>query len=65
MKLCVKCKKEMICTKTGKGVLYSHGHYYPGDEYTCPQCGARVIVTNPTPIHLDVEPQEEHVRMEE
>ena len=49
MHVCANCKKEMVCSKTGKGVLYGESHYYPGDEYTCPECGARVICTNAHP----------------
>lgn len=50
MIFCANCLQEMTCSKTGKGVLYGTNHYYPGDEYTCPDCGARVIKTNPEPV---------------
>lgn len=46
MIVCVECKKEMTCTKTGIGVNFGNGHVYAGDKYGC-KCGREIISTNP------------------
>lgn len=45
MKICVKCKQEMRCTKTGATVHFGGGHTYSGDLYECPVCGAEVVLS--------------------
>lgn len=54
MMICAKCKKEMQCVKTGVGADFGFGHVYAGDKFTCYDCGAEVIKTNPEP-HYDPE----------
>lgn len=51
MMICVKCKSEMLCSCTGKKVVYGTDHVYSGDEFTCPGCYAQVIATNNVPYH--------------
>lgn len=51
MKICVSCKKEMRCTKTGRTAVWDRNHVYRGDEYTCPDCGAKFLVCNAQPYH--------------
>ena len=46
MIVCVNCRKEMKCTKTGIGVNFEHGHVYAGDQFTCPICKTKIIATN-------------------
>jgi len=50
MIVCVNCKQEMTCKKTGYGVRWHKDHYYPGDLFICKNCGNEVIVTNNVPI---------------
>lgn len=54
MIVCVKCKREMRCEKTGVGVHFGRGHVYAGDRFECPDCGANIVQTNPEP-HFDPE----------
>jgi len=49
MIICVNCKQEMACEKTGYGARWHKDHYYPGDLFICKNCGNKVIVTNSTP----------------
>jgi len=49
MYVCVKCRKEMRCDKTGVGVDFGNGHVYAGDRYKCPACGNEVVATNSNP----------------
>ena len=51
MIICVKCKKEMRCVKTGIGADYSNGHVYAGDKFRCISCGIEIISTNAAPHH--------------
>lgn len=45
--ICVSCKREMRCSKTGRRVvLTTDGEPYQvlsGDEYACPACKVRVV----------------------
>ena len=50
MIVCAHCHKEMRCSKTGLGVRFGEAHVYPGDEFTCEDCGAMVIITNAKPV---------------
>jgi DNA-directed RNA polymerase subunit RPC12/RpoP len=50
MKLCADCKKELTCSKNGVMVLYHGNHAYMGDEFECPVCGTKTVVTNPHPF---------------
>ena len=44
--ICVNCKIEMKCTKTGFLVAGTEvpNWVYNGDKYTCPKCGNEVVV---------------------
>jgi len=51
MIVCINCKKEMKCAKTGTTVRWNEGHHvYAGDKFEC-SCGASVIVCNQTPYY--------------
>ena len=49
MLICVKCKREMRCVKTGAHTHYGFGHVYAGDAFECPGCGAHIIHANDRP----------------
>ena len=50
MIVCRDCKKEMSCIGNGIQVRYGDGcHVYAGDEFECPTCYKRIIVTSGTP----------------
>ena len=51
MKICVPCKKEMKCTKTGCTCVWWGRHVYAADEYTCESCGCKVRVCNTNSYH--------------
>lgn len=44
MLVCVHCKKEMICKKTGVSIRFNTdgSHVYPADTFECPKCGAKI-----------------------
>ena len=52
MLVCLKCKKEMTCTKTGLRLHYVGGHCYSVDAFSCPSCGAAIAKGN-NPHHAD------------
>ena len=39
MKICVICRKEMVCKKTGATAVFAQSHCYSGDVFECPKCG--------------------------
>lgn len=50
MQICVKCKKEMICVKTGCSARWNEGqHVYRGDKFQCSECKSTIMVCNSTP----------------
>lgn len=49
--ICVECKKEMICTCTGKTVVYNGSHCYGGDEFSCSNCENKIIVCSGQPYY--------------
>lgn len=51
MKICVTCRKEMRCTKTGKTAVFHGSHVYRGDEFECPKCKAKFMNCNQAPTH--------------
>ena len=55
MLICVKCKKEMQCVKTGMSVRYREdgSHVYPADTFECPICGATVANTGNLNAHYE------------
>jgi len=66
MYVCVPCKRSMRCSKNGVGAEYGPGHVYPGDEFTCPQCGHKILSTNGKPIHdPEHKTQDEYLQMDE
>ena len=45
MKICVECRMEMKCTKTGKLAIFGATYRArSGDQFTCPKCGTRFLV---------------------
>jgi len=46
MVVCANCKVEMKCVKNGSDILFNKGTYiYPADQYECPECGAKINVS--------------------
>lgn len=45
MYICVKCRIEMNCDKTGVGADFGGGHVYRGDRFKCPTCGLEILAT--------------------
>lgn len=41
----------MRCVKTGKLAVFGEAHVYRGDEFECPSCHSRVLVTAGQPTH--------------
>ena len=52
MIVCVNCKKEMTCTKTGRPLVWQNSHVYSGDEFTCADCNNIVISVSSTPYNV-------------
>ena len=66
MYICVKCKKEMFCSKNSVGADYGHGHVYPADRFKCKKCGVEILATNANPTSdPDYKFQDEYLKMEE
>jgi len=42
--VCVRCNREMTCTENGAMVRTCPGVAVSGDMYSCPSCGAQVVV---------------------
>lgn len=42
--ICVACRVQLKCVKTGRVVRWDRRWCYSGDEYACSTCGARLIV---------------------
>ena len=51
MNICLKCKVELQCVKTGVVAVFSGDHCYAGDAFECPNCKAQTLVTAGTPHH--------------
>jgi len=47
MLVCMKCAREMRCTRNGTVLRWGVGHCYNGDTYTCPGCGAEITLVSP------------------
>jgi len=45
MNICLECKTEMRCVKTGMVAVYAGDHCYSGDAFECPECAAQILVT--------------------
>jgi len=63
MLICVKCKREMNCYKTGLGARWGKDHVYAGDAFICSSCGAKIIKTNSSPSY-DPEHKIETIQIE-
>lgn len=46
MVICPKCKKEMMCVKTGVVCVWNKSHCYSGDKFECKQCNSQTIITS-------------------
>ncbi len=55
MNICVKCRREMICLKTGAVSHFGNGHCYAGDIFKCNDCGSEVLVCVSQSHRADVE----------
>lgn len=53
MKVCTKCKIEMVCSKTGFTARFGSGYCFRGDKHKCPECGIEVGVMNPASYHSE------------
>ena len=53
MIVCVNCKKEMRCSKTGCTCVWWGSHVYAADEYVCESCGNRIRNCNSNSYHKD------------
>jgi hypothetical protein len=51
MKICVTCRKEMKCIKTGAVAVWHGHHCYAGDKYRCESCGCEIMVCNSNSYH--------------
>jgi hypothetical protein len=48
MKVCITCKIEMSCKKTGARLVFGFSHVYACDIFECPRCGATFANGNKT-----------------
>jgi hypothetical protein len=56
MIVCSNCKKEMKCTYNGIACRWNQGsHVYAGDEFTCMECGLKIVRCNDRP-HYEINP---------
>ena len=46
MHICVKCRREMTCKKTGATAHFGFGHCYGGDVFECKECGNQFMITS-------------------
>lgn len=53
MVICVKCRQEMFCSRTGRVAVWHGSHCYASDEYTCSTCGACILKCNTNSYHCD------------
>jgi hypothetical protein len=53
--VCSKCRKEMICKKTGSNIRFCGGkHVYLADQFECKECGATVNVSVSQSVFLPI-----------
>lgn len=52
MIICSNCNVEMICHRNGVVAVWAFSHARRGDEYRCPRCDNKTVVTNPNSYHL-------------
>ena len=67
MKICVKCRREMRCTKNGIGADFGNGHIYPTDKFECPECGIEVLDSGNQNAYQDPDHkiQQDHLEMKQ
>ena len=53
MNICVGCRKEMTCEKTGRDAVWHGHHAYRGDVFRCRECGAEVLICTPSPYYVE------------
>lgn len=51
--ICVNCRKEMTCVKTGMIAIWNGSHCYSGDNYKCSNCLNRILITSSFPFHKE------------
>lgn len=51
MKVCIPCRREMTCIKTGARLVFGDSHVYAADIFTCPDCGQVFANGNEVPYH--------------
>jgi DNA-directed RNA polymerase subunit RPC12/RpoP len=49
--ICVKCKQEMVCKKTGMIARWGESHCYAGDKFECPECKSEILACNTNSFH--------------
>lgn len=54
--ICNECKVEMRCTKNSISVAHVDNPQWirTGDQYTCPDCGTKIITDMGEPTHADI-----------
>jgi hypothetical protein len=50
MLICIECKVEMRCVRTGFTVRWGEAHCYRGDKFRCDNCGSEVVHCNSVPF---------------
>ena len=53
--VCVPCRKDMRCVKTGVVVHWGNGHCYAGDRFACTNCPADIVKVSGPPLHMPLE----------
>ncbi len=63
MNICIRCKVEMVCCKTGFNARWGASHCYRGDKFRCPKCGLEVGVMNPANFQSDAPLTDDDIQM--
>lgn len=59
MIVCVGCKCQMECVRTGIDVVFGKDHAYRGDMFRCGQCGQQVVDTALAPYFIPERPDDD------
>ena len=51
MKVCIPCRREMNCLKTGARLVFGDSHVYACDLFVCPNCGQVFANGNEIPYY--------------
>ena len=51
MKVCMTCRKKLVCIKTGVGLDFGNGTVYAADIFECPQCKTKFANANSAPYY--------------